>query len=198
MDCAGGDEEIITARGPGGATQVLAFQSNGVFYSGFEPYPGFTGGAFAAGGDLATGSCGGEVATGPDQGGGPNVKTWVGAAGGSYIASWSAYDPGYTGGVRVGASNVQEGTVDGDHEVITGSGPASSHVRVWNTNGSAVSGGDFFAYPGFTGGVYVAGGNVNGGGAWELITGAGEGGGPHVRVMACCNPLSEITWFFAY
>lgn len=88
--------------------------------------------------------------------------------------------------------------MDADHEVITGSGAASNHVRVWNRDGSPVAGGDFFPYGGFQGGVYVAGGNVNGGSPWEIVTGAGEGGGPDVRVWSCCNPRSQITGFFAY
>ena len=43
---------------------------------------------------------------------------------------------------------------------------------------------NFLAYDShFLGGVYVAAGNVRGTRAAEVITGAGEGGGPHVRVF---------------
>ena len=68
--------------------------------------------------------------------------------------------------------------------LATGAGPgAGPHVRVFDVStGLPVR--DFFAYaPGFTGGVRVALGDVNGDGIPDLVTGAGPGGGPHVRVF---------------
>jgi hypothetical protein len=56
----------------------------------------------------------------------------------------------------------------------------------------------FFAYFHlFTGGVYVTAGDLNGDERADIITGAGAGGGPHVRAFNA-DSLNEITSFFAY
>jgi hypothetical protein len=60
----------------------------------------------------------------------------------------------------------------------------------------------FYAYaPSFTGGVWVAAGDVNGDGKDEIITGAGPGGGPHVRVWTLGpdgHSFVEVAGFMAY
>ena len=68
-------------------------------------------------------------------------------------------------------------------EIVTGAGPGGGpHVQVFSSDGTAM--GSFFAYDqGFTGGVRVATGDLNCDGTSEIITGAGPGGGPHVRVF---------------
>ncbi|HVK18544.1 MAG TPA: Ig-like domain-containing protein, partial [Fimbriiglobus sp.] len=60
-----------------------------------------------------------------------------------------------------------------------GGGP---QVTVYNADGTTRF--NFFVYaPTFTGGVYVATGDLTGDGVEEIVTGAGLGGGPHVRVF---------------
>ena len=75
--------------------------------------------------------------------------------------------------------------------VAPGGGP---HVRVWS--GTSEQGG-FFAYdPAFGGGVNVAVGDVLGDDAPEIVTGAGVGGAPHVRVFSMDGV--PISGFYAY
>jgi hypothetical protein len=70
-----------------------------------------------------------------------------------------------------------------------------SEVKVVDIDGNVK--GQFFAYnPNFRGGVNVSAGDIDGDGKDEIITGAGVGGGPQVRVF---DSLGEVrSQFFAY
>jgi hypothetical protein len=49
------------------------------------------------------------------------------------------------------------------------------------------------------GGVHVAAGDITGDGVAEIITGAGAGGGPHVRAVSVTGAtLTEVASFYAY
>jgi hypothetical protein len=91
-----------------------------------------------------------------------------------------AYDSSYRGGVRVATGDVSG---DGTPDIVTAAGPGSLPlVKVFDgKTGAELK--RFMAYdPMFKGGVYVAVGDVNGDGHADIITGAGETGGPHVKV----------------
>ena len=152
-----------------------------------------------AAGDV-TGDGVAEIITGAGPGGGPHVRAFS-LAGGvvTEVASFFAYDPAFPGGVSVAAGDV---TGDGVAEIITGAGPGGGpHVRAFSLAGGVVTEvASFFAYdPAFPGGVSVAAGDVTGDGVAEIITGAGPGGGPHVRAFSLAGGVAtEVASFFAY
>src|SRR5207247_11042939 len=79
------------------------------------------------------------------------------------------------------------GDVSGDRtpDIITGAGPGGGpHVKVFDgTTGALVE--QWMAYDvAFRGGVSVAAGDVDGDGRSDVVTGAGPGGGPHVKVFS--------------
>ncbi|MCS6849767.1 MAG: FG-GAP-like repeat-containing protein [Gemmataceae bacterium] len=123
--------------------------------------------------------------TGADAGGGPHVKVFD-ARTGQVRFSFLAYDAGFLGGVRVAVGDVNG---DGTPDIITAPGRGGGpHIRVFDgQSGAPLPGpvGSFMAYdPAFSGGVFIAAGDINGDGFADIITGADAGGGPHVQVFS--------------
>lgn len=116
------------------------------------------------------------------------------SASGAVIAQAPAFD-GFGGPATIATGDVNgDGVPDVAIAAGDGGGP---RIRVMNGRTGALFV-DFFAYdPDFRGGSNIALGDLNGDGKAELITGAGVGGGPHVRVF---NPVTgELEReFFAY
>jgi hypothetical protein len=153
----------------------------------------FAGGVFVGAGDV-NGDGRVDLVTGADGGAGPQVKVFSGSDF-EVLHSFFAYGAGFQGGVRVASGDVNG---DGFADIITGSGAGGGpHVKVFDgTNGNELA--SFFAYPPtFAGGVYVAAGDVNGDGVVDIITGAGAGAGPHVKIFDGTD-RSELASFFAF
>ena len=190
---AGGGNDIAAyAPGPGtpGIVQVVNAITQDKLFS-FEPYPGFTGGVRVAVGDV-TGDGVPDVITGAGPGGGPHIKVINGATQ-EEVYSFFAFDAGFTGGVYVAAADVNG---DNQADIIVGADAGGGpNVIVFNgadPDPMAVDGElfNFFAYDAaFTGGVRVAAGDITGDGTPDIITAAGPGGGPHVRVFDGTVPL---------
>jgi hypothetical protein len=114
---------------------------------------------------------------------------------GSFRFTFYAYGEPFRGGVRVALADV---TGDGIRDIITGAGYGGGpHVKVYDgVDGREIR--SFYAYdPAFTGGVFVAAGDVDGDGKADVITGAGGGGGPHVKVFSGATG-AELASFYAY
>ncbi len=119
------------------------------------------------------------LAVGADTGGRPGVRVYD-LSTGSVKFNFLAYEPNFRGGVRVATGDV---TGDGVDDLVTAPGPGRrAQIKVYDgTDGALVT--QFQAYGDrFLGGAYVAVGDVNGDGQADIITGAGETGGPHVKV----------------
>jgi hypothetical protein len=130
-----------------------------------------------------------NIITAPGPVGGPHVKVFDGATG-AVVRQFMAYDPSFRGGVFVAAAPMN--TFDPTPDIITGAGPGGGpHVKVFNGETGAVMS-SLMAYdPAFRGGVSVAGISMHVDFGFEsvtyhnglVVTGAGPGGGPHVRVF---------------
>jgi len=189
-----GAADIITGTGPGAAGgNVKVFDGvTGALIRNFLAFdPSFTGGVFVAGGDV-NGDGSADIIVGTDTGS-SQVKVFDGATG-AVIASFFAYT-GFTGGVRVGAGDING---DGAADIITGTGPgaAGGNVKVFDgVTGALIR--NFLAFdPSFTGGVFVAGGDVNRDGSADIIVGT-DTGSSQVKVFDGTTG-AVIASFFAY
>ncbi|HEY1379409.1 MAG TPA: VCBS repeat-containing protein [Gemmataceae bacterium] len=202
---------VVTGTALFGSPHPLA--NSDIIAQFFAYDPRFQGGVFVAAGDF-NGDGRAEVVTGADAGGGPHVRAFTYAPGGADIfhkaaafasplfpaGGFFAYAAGFTGGARVAVGDVNG---DGTPDLVTGAGPGGGpHVKVFNgATGGLIS--QFFAYAaGFTGGVYVGAGDYNLDGKADVLTGAGNGGGPHVKVYSGASlsggGFALLTQFFAF
>jgi hypothetical protein len=201
-----GTDEVVTAPGPGGGPHVRVWHvlpGGGVVeYASFLAYaPGVTTGLSISGGDV-DGNGQEEVITAPGAGVGPHVRAFtISGRSVQEAAGFMAYDPAFTGGVRVTALDVNG---DGISELATGAGPGGGpHVQIFTLDAQkhAQAVASFMAYdPAFTGGVVVSSGDFNGDWFDELVVSAGGGGGPHVRILAFDDDgtIFEAAGFMAY
>ncbi|HUR77510.1 MAG TPA: S8 family serine peptidase [Acidimicrobiales bacterium] len=167
-------EEIITGAATSGGPHVRVFSANGTpLGGGFMAFvPAFTGGVSVAAGDF-DGVAGDEIVVAAGPGGGPHVRVFHGD-GSPMGGGFFAYDPGFGGGVRVAATNVDAGLDEIIAVPRTGGGP---HLRAFRSDGGAIGGG-VFAYD-----ASVASGLTVAAGATEIVVGT-RGGPTLTRALA--------------
>ena len=190
-----GVDDIITGSGPGGGPHVKVFNgvTNALVFSFFAFAPTFTGGVYVAGGDL-NGDGRADIIVGAGSSGGPQVNAYN-ATNGSLLLSFLAYPGTFKGGVTVAGGDID---ADGKDDIITGAGPGGGpHVKVFKgTNGAELR--SFFAFPtNFTGGIYVASGDLNLDTIDDIIVSPGTGGAPLVRVYSGLD-VALLADFLAY
>jgi hypothetical protein len=112
------------------------------------------------------------VVLGADAGAPPRVIVF-GAHDGTLISSFLVYGHGFHGGVRVAVADLNR---DGIAEIIVAPGAGMpAVVSVFDLNGNELENYRTKAYEGFSGGVFVAAGDVNGDGRMDIITSPGDG-----------------------
>ncbi len=186
-----GIDEIITGAGPGGGPHVRIFDSVGNVKGQFFAYDkNFKGGVKIAVGDI-DGEGNNEIIAGPGKGAIAEIKIFDNRL--RIRKSFFAYHQSFRGGVQIAVGDTNG---DGIEEIVTGTGfGGGPHVRIFDKHGNVK--GQFFAYDkNFRGGVNIGLGDINQDGIDEIITGAGPGGGPHVRAFNARGIL--LNGFYAY
>ncbi len=174
--------DIITAAGPGGAPIVAVYSGVDLhLIAAFDALDiRFADGLFVAAADIEhTGHA--DIIVGADAGGAPVVEQFSGITF-TAVRAFYAYSPAFRGGVHVATGDING---DGTADIITGAGPGGGpHVEAFSGVDNSLLA-SFMAFdPTFRGGVYVATANFTPTLTpySDIITGAGPGGAPEVRV----------------
>lgn len=209
---ADGVDDLISGTGPGQNGQVTILNGvDGSLICQFAPFAGFQGGLVVSAGQFRGNSNSGlEVVVGARAGGGPRVDIFqitpaylfspFGSA--QRIGGLFAFDKTFTGGVSIGTGDTDG---NGKADLVVGAGPGGGpHVKVFKVLDDGQSDlvftkiDGFYAYPeGFMGGVQVAVGNLNSDTRNEIVTGAGKGGTPHVKVFEE-GTHNQLASFYAF
>jgi len=173
--------DIAVAAGFGGGPVVAVFDgaTGAPLATIVNGDPSSAVGATVAMGDL-TGDGRADLVVG-SGGGIPVVRVYDLTHGTDFVGQFPPYDSGFSGPVWVAVGDV---TGDGRPDVVTGAGTGGgSNTRVFDGLTFTLIQ-SWMAYtPDFRGGVLVTTADFDGDGRAEVVTGAGAGGGPNVRLF---------------
>ncbi len=202
-----GVDDLLVGSGPGVPARVRVYDgSTRALVVELRPFEEtFTGGVFVAAGDL-NGDNRPDVVVTPDQGGGPRVRVFSGKDFAPFLDFLGIEDANFRGGARAAVGDV---TGDSFPDLVVAAGFGGG-PRIAGYDGSLRIGTaltrhafpDFFAYEQtLRNGAFVAVGDVNGDRIADVITGAGPGGAPRVKVFngreLFANQQTTIADFFA-
>jgi hypothetical protein len=202
-----GVKDIIVGAGAGGGPRVQVWDGattydyfDGEVHAAVVPKmhhdffafdQSFNGGVSLASADV-DGDGADDIIVGAGAGGGPHVKVFSGKTG-ELLEQFFAFQPGYSGGMNLAASDL---TNDGKADIVVGSnGGMQATVAVFN-GATSTQIRSITPYANFTGAVNVAVAennyqtvNLVAASNRQIITAAGVGGGPHVKVYTVLDNI---------
>ncbi len=202
-----GIKDIVVGAGAGGGPRVQVWDGATTqdYFSGnpvlaiaptihhdfFAFDTSFSGGVSLASADV-NGDGADDIIVGAGAGGGPHVKVFSGKTG-ELIEQFFAFNPSYTGGMNLAASDL---TNDGKADILVGSnGGMEAAVEIFN-GATSTQIRSFTPYVNFMGAVNVAVAennnqtvNLVAASNRQIITAPGFGGGPHVKVFTVLDNI---------
>ena len=186
-----GQDDVVAGAVAGNTPFVRVLELDGTLKTSFIAFENnFSGGANVSAGDV-DGDGEVEIVVVPQSGREPIVRVY--SQNGKKEYEFFAYNRNYTGGL-----NVEVGDVDGDGQAEIITAPRNGlmpKVKIFEGAGTLQKSLTVYAAS-FTGGVNLALGDMDNNGVLDLITGAGFGGGPHVKAFNYAG--AELLDFFAY
>jgi hypothetical protein len=120
-------------------------------------------------------------------------------SGGALVPTGQSFVPfvGYRGVLRVTGGDFNGDGVT-DYVVTTGAGPQSV-IEIFNGRDGSTLVGQTPIFQGFTGGLFISAGDIDGDGRADLAVSADGGAGPHVQTFRVVNGRLELqSSFFAF
>jgi hypothetical protein len=110
---------------------------------------------------------------------------------GNVKGQFFAYDQNFRGGVNVALANIRGISKRMGMEIITApNSNGGSHIKIFDNQGNLLN--HFFAYhKKFRGGVNLSSIDLDNDGSDEIVTGAGPGGAPHLRIFSSEGVLKK-------
>lgn len=186
-----GVPDILTATGTSSLVNVFSGADLSTLHSFFAFGETWNKGLFIASGDL-NGDGRDDIIASAAGGDLPIVAAWSGSDL-TPIRNFFPYAAG-GGGVRVAAGDIN---ADGKDDIITAPGnETGGQIRVWSgATGQELY--SFYSYSAFTGGVFVAAGDIDGDGVDDIVTAPDAGAAPQVKVFSGADARLLMS-FLAY